>query len=92
MPHSPNLQVNLGEADQETQDTVSVPLSLGGLGARSALWTSKAAKWASWADCLAMVSERVAGMLVDELEGPPSNVMSASSGLNSEGADRGVRL
>ena len=68
------LQVNLEEADQETQDSVTLPLSLGGLGLRSALRTSKAAYWASWADCLAMISERhpeVAQLMVDELEGVP---------------------
>ena len=52
------LQVNLAEVDQATQDTVTVPLSLGGLGVRSAVRTSKAAYWASWADSLAMINER----------------------------------
>ena len=68
------LQVNLAEVDQATQDTVTVPLSLGGLGVRSAVRTSKAAYWASWADCLAMINERhpqVADLLVEELEGLP---------------------
>ena len=67
------LQVNLEEADQETQDSVTLPLSLGGLGFRSALRKSKA-YWVSWADCLGMISERhpeVAQLMVDELEGAP---------------------
>ena len=53
---------------------VTLPLSLERLGLRSALRTSKAAYWASWADCLAMISERhpeVAQLMVDELEGVP---------------------
>ena len=54
-------------------DSVTLPLSLGGLGLRSALRTSKAAYWASWADCLAMISERhpevAPPLMVDELEG-----------------------
>ena len=68
------LQVNLAEVDQATQGTVTVPLSSGGLGVRSAVRTSKAAYWASWADCLAMINERhpqVADFLVEELEGLP---------------------
>ena len=51
-----------------------MPLSFGGLGPRSALRTSKAAYWASWADCLATINERhpeVAQLMVDELEGLP---------------------
>ena len=68
----PFCKVDLEEADLETQDSVTLPLSLGGLGLRSALRTSKAAYWASWADCLGMISERhpeVAQLMVDELEG-----------------------
>ena len=44
------------------------------MGLRSAPRTSKAAYWASWADCLAMINERhpeVAQLMVDELEGLP---------------------
>ena len=66
------LQVNLEQADEETQDS-TLPLLLGKLGLRSALRTSKAACWASWADCWAMINERhpEARLMVDELEGVP---------------------
>ena len=38
-------------------DTMSLPLSKGGLGLRSAVRSREAAHWASWADCLPMDSE-----------------------------------
>ena len=56
--------IGRGKADQETTR----------LWLRSVLRTSKAAYWASWADCLAMISERhpeVAQLMVEELEGAP---------------------
>ena len=37
---------------------VSLPLSLGGLGLRSATLMSRPAYWSSWADCLGMVQQR----------------------------------
>ena len=39
-------------------DLASLPLSLGGLGLRSATVTSRPAYWSSWADCLGMVQQR----------------------------------
>ena len=57
----------------ETRDIATLPMFLGGLGVRSALRTSKAAHWASWADCLPMILERhpdVARLLVGQLEEP----------------------
>ena len=73
------LQVNLEEADHEKRrigrDTAFV---VGRIGNNSSGVLSsdeiKAACWASWADCLAMLSERhpeVAQLMVDELEGVP---------------------
>ena len=60
--------------DQSTRDTATLPLSLGGLGLRSAVRTSPSAFWASWADCLPMISARhpaVADMIIRELDGHP---------------------
>ena len=51
-------------------ELASVPLSLGGLGLRSATRTREAAYWASWADCLFMVRKRhpvVADRILDAL-------------------------
>ena len=39
-------------------DLASLPLSLGGLGLRSATLMSRPAYWSSWADCLGMVQQR----------------------------------
>ena len=52
--------------------SVTLPLSLGGLGIRSAFRSRESAHWASWADCLAMVKARhpiVAARIVGELGG-----------------------
>ena len=60
--------------DQSTRDTATLPLSLGGLGLRSAVRTSPSAFWASWADCLLIISARhpaVADMIIRELVGHP---------------------
>ena len=56
------------------RETATVPLSLGGLGLRSAQRTRIPAFWASWADSLAMIRQRhpdVAVQLVHQLEGHP---------------------
>ena len=50
------LRVDLMDWGGETRDIATLPMSLGGLGVRSALRTSKAVRWASWADCLPMIS------------------------------------
>ena len=52
------LQLSPDEVDAETRDSATLPMSLGGLGLRSAVRTSKAAHWACWADCFAMIRER----------------------------------
>ena len=41
-----------------TRTMTTLPVALGGLGLRSARRTSRAAYWASWADCLQMIQER----------------------------------
>ena len=56
----------------ESDETVSLPLSKGGLGLRSAVRSRVAAHWASWADCLPMVQKRhpqVAGIMLQGLNG-----------------------
>ena len=61
----------------------TLPLSMGGLGLRSASRLREPAFWASWADCLAMIRQRhpeVAAQLVDQLEGfPDTPVLQAAS-------------
>ena len=55
-------------------------MSLGGLGLRSALRTSRSGDWASWADCLPMTHERhpaVAAALVEHLENPGTPCLQA---------------
>ena len=52
--------------------TMSLPLSKGGLGLRSAVRSREAAHWASWAACLPMVQKRhpqVAGIMLQGLNG-----------------------
>ena len=58
--------------DGLTRATATLPLSLGGLGLRSAARTRESAHWASWADTLSMVQARhpsVAELMVYHLEG-----------------------
>ena len=50
------LEVPVGTFALNT--TMSLPLSKGGLGLRSAVRSREAAHWASWADCLPMVHKR----------------------------------
>ena len=53
-------------------DLASLPLSLGGLGLRSASLTSRPPFWSSWADCLGMVQQRhpdVSTLIVHALDG-----------------------
>ena len=58
------LQHLLGiEGDQLTEDVVRLPLSMGGLGLRSAVRTSHAAHWASWADSAPMIQKRHPGVV-----------------------------
>ena len=60
------------DGDPVTRATASLPLSLGGLGLRSAQRTREAAYWGSWSDTLPMILARhpvVASLLVRHLEG-----------------------
>ena len=69
------LQVDPAAIDAETRDSATLPMSLGGLGIRSAVRSCKAAHWASWADSLPMTFERhphVANIMVEQLEHPRS--------------------
>ena len=61
------------QVDETVQDLGSLPLSMGGLGLRSATRTSQPAFWASWADCLAMIRARhpdVAALILLRMQGP----------------------
>ena len=66
------LGVPAETCDGLTRATATLPLSLGGLGLRSAARTRESAYWASWADSLSMVQARhpsVAELMVYHLEG-----------------------
>ena len=60
------------DGDPVTRATASLPLSLGGLGLRTAQRSREAAYWASWSDTLPMIHARhpvVANLLVRHLDG-----------------------
>ena len=60
--------------DEIIRSCGNLPLVMGGLGLRSAARVSVSAYWASWADCLSMISARhpeVARSLVQQLQGHP---------------------
>ena len=62
-----------GDLPRHARDVAQLPLSLGGLGLVSAVRNSVPAFWASWADCLAVLSRllpRVAQEFLDHLDGP----------------------
>ena len=66
------LEVPVDTCDVVTRVTATLPLSLGGLGLRSAERTKVAANWANWADVLPMLQARhpeVAALRVQHLEG-----------------------
>ena len=66
------LRIPANTGHEHTKITSTLPLSLGGLGLRSARRTCVAAYWASWADALPMIQERhptVADQIVYHLEG-----------------------
>ena len=77
------MQSLLGiDGDPLTEDLARLPLSMGGLGLRSAVRTSPAAHWASWADSLPMIQKRhpaVARLIVAQLSG-------SAEGLHLSGA------
>ena len=57
-PVSALLKIPTNTGHEHTKITSTLPLSLGGLGLRSARRTCVAAYWASWADALPMIQER----------------------------------
>ena len=68
------LHIDPAQCEETVRDAACMPLSLGGVGLRSALRTRAPAFWASWSDCLPMIQARnpdVAAALVNELEGFP---------------------
>ena len=71
--------------------TATLPLSLGGLGLRSAERTKVATCWASWADVLPMIQARhpaVAALMVQHLEGEswsPSMAAASRAATQLEG-------
>ena len=68
------LDVDLNQCEAGMKASASLPLSMGGLGLRSAVRTRVPAHWSSWADCLPMVHARhpdVAMQMVALLEGDP---------------------
>ena len=57
--------------DTHAEKVATLPQRLGGLGLRSAVRTSAAAYWASWADTLPMIQQRcpaLAAKVLEELE------------------------
>ena len=71
-----------GQIDEVVKDNISMPLSIGGMGLRSAHRTSPLAYWASWADSLPMIRERhpeVARTIIDRAgrPNPPPSLESA---------------
>ena len=83
--------------DQEKEDArrlATLPMRMGGLGLRSAARMAPAAYWASWADALPMVHERLSGVAEnavialegdDELEGCLGELRVAAVGLDRQG-------
>ena len=62
------LHIDPAQCEETVRHAACMPLSLGGMGLRSALRTRALAFWASWSDCLPMIQART---LVNELEGFP---------------------
>ena len=66
------LEVPTTACSRNARDLSSLPLSLGGLGLRSAIRARVSAYWASWADTLPMMQSRhpqIADIMVYHLEG-----------------------
>ena len=82
------LEVPTTACSRNARDLSSLPLSLGGLGLRSATKTRVSAYWASWADTLPMVQSRhpqIADIMVCQLEGvTESPCMGAASSAAAE--------
>ena len=52
------LQIDLNQCDEVVRDVATLPLSMGGLGLRSAVRVRSPGYWASCADCLPMMQAR----------------------------------
>ena len=82
------LEVPANACSRIARDVSSLPLSLGGLGLRSAFRTRVSAFWASWADTLPMVQNRhphIADVMVCHLEGvTQSPCLAAASSAAAE--------
>ena len=68
--------LNINITQEEDIRCTNLPLVLGGVGLRSATWTSVSAYWASWPDCLPMMFARhpeVTSQIVQQLEGHPDS-------------------
>ena len=68
------LDVDLNQCEAGMKASATLPMSMEGLGLRSAVRTRVPARWRSWADCLPMVHARhpdVAMQMVGQLEGDP---------------------
>ena len=61
------LQINM--VGPKVVSSASLPVTLGGVGLGSALRIREAAFWASWADCLEMVTERHPSIATAMIEG-----------------------
>ena len=61
------LQIN--KVGPKVVSSASLPVTLGGVGLGSALRIREAAFWASWADCLEMVTERHPSITTAMIEG-----------------------
>ena len=64
------MHVNGDMVSASAKETATFPLSMGGLGLRSAFRLRQAAHWSSWGDCLEMIRDRCFqgwGMLMDRL-------------------------
>ena len=77
-----------GDVEQKTwaQRIATMPMRMGGLGLRSATRMSPAAYWASWADALHMISQRlpeVANDIVTQLAGEPAGCLAELQGAMS---------
>ena len=87
------LRIPANTGHEHTKITSTLPLSLGGLGLRSARRMCVAAHWASWADALPMIQERhptVADQFVCRLEGVPDSPC-LSSAWRAAASLHGVR-
>ena len=77
--------LHIDPAAVHTRQLATLPLSLGGLGLRSAIRTKQSAYWASWADSLGMLHNRHSNVADAFLEcltvgaGPPSLVAAHSA-------------